>query len=402
MLLHLGLLCIALGEDSAAPMQEEWRYVVPAADPLFAHPPPRVVALSERRPLDLSEEVAYRGSRRRYAQLVYGLGRKATAALVLDEIAPGDMDLYVDADRDGVITKHDLVPGKQLTWRPALTVVGPGATAKPSPCCVFIRYGKTSRTLAVATCGYWEGHVTLAGKRVAARRVDGDANGLLADAMDRLWIDRNGDGHFDSADEEFLYAPIIRVGAERYAVRGDPCGKWLSVEKLRGTGRIRIRLPSTLEPAQVEEIQLTVQSRDGIVASLRDAAAEVVVPASSYRISSLLLTLKDAAGAAAWGYVFTDHGDKDARWHTVEPDSVLSLDPVGHITFSAISSFRNHPARSGPLQVSPRLHTGDGLLIERAYRAGRHNDAYDSGCHARIALLGERGDTVEWAKSGFA
>jgi hypothetical protein len=32
---------------------------------------------------------------------------------------------------------------------------------------------------------------------VAARRVDGDGNGLLADAQDRLWIDLNRDGRFD-------------------------------------------------------------------------------------------------------------------------------------------------------------------------------------------------------------
>src|SRR5262245_61365410 len=77
-----------------------WRLVVPQPDDPMAHPPPRALALSDRKPSDLKESARYRGGRRRYAQLTYGTGRAAAVAIVVDELATGEIDLYVDADRN--------------------------------------------------------------------------------------------------------------------------------------------------------------------------------------------------------------------------------------------------------------------------------------------------------------
>jgi hypothetical protein len=215
----------------------------------MAYPTLRALALSDRKPPDLKESVRYRGGRRRYAQLTYGTGRAAAVAVVVDELAPGEIDLYVDADCDRDITAADLLTGTSSTWRARVSAVVPdGDATKKLPRTVLFRYGPVSRTLSVATCGYYEGFATLDGRSIKVRRVDGDANGLFADPQDRVWIDRNGDGTWDAATEEFLFAPILWLDGRRLSVRADALGQRLSLAPLEGTGTLRLRLPPALVP----------------------------------------------------------------------------------------------------------------------------------------------------------
>lgn len=395
--------CLALlWWTSAAIAEEKWKYVVPPADDPWANPPPRALALSDEKPADLKESVAFRGSKRRYAQLVYGTGRTAKVAIVADFVAPDQVDLYVDADRDRDVTAKDRVRGESLTWRvPLKAVVAEGAGSREYPRTVVLRYGRASRTLNVATCGYVEGRTSLGGKMVTVRRVDGDANGLFADAQDRIWIDRNSDGVWDSFTEEFLFAPILRLGDERFAVRADAVGERLSLARLEGTGKLHLRLPAAIVADQVEEVQATVQSRDGVVANLSSLETAVTVPAGSYRISSLLLTLKDPGGGAPWGFVFNDNGGKGHRWHDLAKDAELTLDPVGSLEFVAAVNDGKTTCRAGePVDVRPALYTGDGLLIERAYRGAFVSGSFGGG--GKIKLLGRDERLLDSATSGFA
>src|SRR5262249_39497986 len=187
----------------------------------------------------------------------------------------------------------------KLTWHcPLKAVVHVGDDIKEFPRTVCFRYGPVSRTLAVATCGYLEGKTRLDGKEVRVRRSDGDANGLFADAQDRVWIDADGDGVWDPASEEFLFAPLLRLGEHRYALRADGWGQKLELARLEGTGKLKLALPS-MNPERVREVVATFQSRDGVVATIRQQGAEVTVPVGEYRISSLLLTLQDPKGGLA-------------------------------------------------------------------------------------------------------
>jgi hypothetical protein len=396
--LTLAWLCgAALAEDS-------WKYIVPAPDDPFANPPPRALALSDEKPADLKESVKYRGDKRRYAQLVYGTGRTAKVAIVVDFVATDKVDLYVDADRDWDITAKDRVEGEGLTWRVHLkTVVAEGGGSREFPRTVVVRYGRASRTLSVATCGYVEGRTSLNGEMVSVRRVDGDANGLFADAKDRIWIDRNGNGVWDSFNEEFLFAPILRLGEERFAVRADARGEQLSFARLEGTGKLRLRLPAAIKPDQVEDIQATVQSRDGVVANLRRLDAPVTVPAGSYRFSSLLLTLKHAKGGPSWGFIFNDNGGKGHHWHDLKKDAELALDPIGTLDFAAELNDGKPSCRAGSrIDVRPALYTGDGLLIERAYRGVFVSGSFGGGCSGHIKLISPDERKLDSAVSGFA
>jgi hypothetical protein len=317
-----------------------WRYVVPKPGEPFDHPPMRAIALSATRPPELKERVRYRG-KPRYTQLHYGRGRAAPVTVVVDEAGPGDVDLYLDADRDNEITKGDRVAGEKLAWRADLNaVLTVGEDTKPYPRAAALRYNRITRTLAVATRGYFEGKAKLNGKEVRVRRADGDANGLFADPQDRVWIDADGDG----AWEEFLFAPILRVGEQRVALRADAWGEKLELAPLSGTGTLKLSLPASLKAEKVREVAVTLQSRDGVVATVRQAGGEAVVPAGDYRVSSLLLTVDDPAGGPTWGYVFTDNGGKGHKWR---PSPRARRWTWSRSASSSSRSRRPRPARRG-------------------------------------------------------
>jgi hypothetical protein len=94
------------------------------------------------------------------------------------------------------------------------------------------RLGATRKTISLATLGYVEGVVSIAGKKHTVRRVDGNANGFFADADDRLWIDLNMDKQWDPITEQFPFAPVITLNNQRYGIRGDATGSRLAIEPL--------------------------------------------------------------------------------------------------------------------------------------------------------------------------
>jgi hypothetical protein len=382
---------------------ENWQSVVPSPGEPFASASPLALALRKERPAGLKENVHYRGVQRRYAHLIYGRGRTAGVTIVLDEIGPGQFDLYVDANRDNEITSKDRVGGEGLSWRtPLKAVVHEGESLHEYPRTVCFRYGPVSGTLAVATCGYVEGIARMGSRDVTVRRIDGDANGLFGDSRDRVWVDVNGDGKWDEVEEQFLFSPILRLKEHRFAVRADDRGERLAFAPIEGTGKIRLALPRSMRPEQVEEIQATVQSRDGVTGRLSGTDAELSLPEGDYRLTTLLFTLKDPKGGPAWGFVFNENGGKEPRWHKLNKNGRLTLEPIGELDFSAdVHGGKTQCRPRDELSVKAALYTADGLLIERAYRGRFSNSPFDEGCNGKVRLLlDER--VLDSAQTGFA
>src|SRR3954452_16523138 len=104
----LTLVALAL---CAAPPAEAgaWLFVLPPPGDPFEHPPFRALVLGREKPEDVTEEVRYRGSSRRYAQVRFGSPASVRVTVVVDEAAPGDVDLFMDANRDRKIDERDRV-----------------------------------------------------------------------------------------------------------------------------------------------------------------------------------------------------------------------------------------------------------------------------------------------------
>src|SRR5207302_10019449 len=145
------------------------------------------------------------------------------------------------------------------------------------------------------------------------------------------------------------------------------------------------------------------QSRDAVMVTVRSLDAVVTVLSGDYRVSSLRLTLKDPKSGPAWGYIFGEDDGKAFRWHRLDTSATLTIDPIGRLDFTAAIGEGKREGRAGELlSVSPALYTGDGLLIERAYRGRLQSAPSDSGCAGQIALAGEDGRILDSARTGFS
>ena len=143
---------------------------------------------------------------------------------------------------------------------------------------------------------------------------------------------------------------------------------------------------------------MTIQSRDGVVVTLRNVDTKVETPIGDYRVSSIMLTMADPEGGLPWGFVFSDNNGRDNVWRHLADKNTLSIDPLSQIQFG-LDSPDDAPAGES-VQVRPTLHTGDGLLIERAYRGVFHSFA--SGCQGHTVLTDSDGTVLSTAASGFA
>lgn len=424
--LLVGVLAlIALEQAWAA---DEWRFVLPEPGGEHEYPPLRAIPLASEKPNDVQEHVEYRGSSRRYAQLRYGSPSAARVAIVVDQIAPAEVDLYVDVNRDRTIELDERCTGEGRLWRVPLEVrYSRDDEFDVFPRELIFRLGSTGRTLSYAAAGYVEGQLPLPSgegtkttsphpnplpkaQGIAVRRMDGDANGFFTDPQDRLWIDLDGDGRWDAVDEQFLYFPILTLGGQRYSVRSNERGTRLALAKLEGTGIVQLAVHQRPSPAssgpgvlgRVAEIAVTLVGRDGSAVGLRGEHAEATVPIGDYRVSAVAVTLDDPAGGPPWNFVFSDNqGGNAKRWYKLKKDDRLAIDPLERFDFAAGPSQVGGTCRPGDdLTFQPKLLSIDGLLINTCYR-GTHDTGRDGAC-ATIKLAASDGMLLSTAQSGFA
>jgi hypothetical protein len=386
-------------EPSAA-----WKFVVAPANDPFEHPPLRAIGLSNEKPDDLVVKTNFRGARQRYAQLRYGSASSVRVAVVLDEVARGVADLYVDLDRNRRIEDKDRLEADGRTWRTPLDLaIVEGETTRYVHRAAIFRLGATGITFSFAAAGYLEGTVGVGEHKHAARRTDGDGNGLFTDAQDRLWIDLNDDGRWDAATEQFLFASILPIGSARYAVRSDPFGQRLSFEPLVGSGTIRLTFPKRPGLPGAAEVAATLIGRDGSAVGLSGDGAEATVPIGEYRVGTVTCSLEDPQGGQRWNFVFSDIGRRgESPWHKVEKDQSVAIDPIGALAFLTGAESLGPQRPGDELRIEPKLYTGEGLLIVTCYRGSAITPASDSGPSARIALATSDGRTLATAHSGFA
>lgn len=412
-LLALAVFAVFTGASPAL-ADDAWRWVLPEAGAEHEYPPPRAIPLASDKPDDLKETAEYRGASRRYAQLRYGSPSAARVAIVVDQVAPGEVDLYIDVNRNRTIEPDECCRGEGRLWRVPLNVeYAQGEVFKRLPRELVFRLGSTGRTLSYAAAGYLEGRVTLGegqnGPR-AVRRMDGDGNGFFTDPQDRLWIDLDRDGRWDPVGEQFLYATIVTIAGERYAVRSDERGTQLTLARLEGTGSIQLAVqqksaPNSSEPGtpgEISDIAVTLVGRDGSAVALRGNNATATVPIGEYRVSAVAVTLDDPAGGPRWNFVFSDNLSGDAKhWHQLGRDDRLAIDPLERFDFTTGTERTDGKCRPGDdLTFQPKLLTVDGLLINTCYR-GTH-DTGRGGATASIRLTASDGTVLSTAQSGFA
>ncbi|MFI5457339.1 MAG: hypothetical protein ACHRXM_17990 [Isosphaerales bacterium] len=398
-------LALALFAATSSASAGEWPFVLPKPGDPFEHPPLRALVLSTAKPDDVKEMVHYRGARRRYAQIRYGSPGSVRITVVLDELRPGEVELYVDADRNRRIEEKDRVACERRTWRlPMAVAVVDGEMTKLTPRAAIFRLGATGLTFSFAAAGYVEGTVNLGGRKHAARRSDGDGNGFLTDAQDRLWIDLNDDGRWDPTEEQFLYTTILTLGPARYAVRSDELGTRLAMEAVEGTGTVRLNLNRPAGYSHATALHTTLIGRDGSAVGLSGEGERVTVPAGEYRVGTLSLSFDDPDGGLGWSFIFSDSGAKSGhKWYQVDKGRSVEIDPVGRLVMETGVEQQGKSVPAGDdIPLQPRLYTGDGLLINTCFRGSPATPGGHDGQGADIKLTGAGEQALGVARSGFA
>jgi hypothetical protein len=396
-----GLLLFGSGTLGAEPV---WRYVAtPRAD--AARPVFRYVQLSGTKPDELREKAAYRGKKQQYARVRYGSDDSRRVAVVVDEVSPDDFDLYIDADRNGVIEAKDKLAGAGKERAGPLDVeITSGSEILHRPRRVLWRLGVTRKTINLATLGQVEGAVSIAGKKLSARRVDGNANGLFADAADRLWIDLDRDKRWDPITEQFPFVPVLTLHNQRYGLRGDAAGSRLAVEPLTAEGRVRLRLGTLAKDASILKIEVMLTGEDGSAFAVTDLDRATVLPAGRYAVGSVALSVQLATDSQPVHFVFSRVGvDTGTRWHDLKQGKEQVLDPVGKLRFALDIDKGQRVRKPGEeVRVQPQLFTADGLLINSC-GVGNKDEVSRHGNHRQcVVKLCAKGQSVAVQSSGFA
>jgi hypothetical protein len=328
--------------------------------------------------------------------------------VVFDECSGGAFDLYVDADRDPEIAARHIAAGNERLRRAAIQseITYLDRVADQYPRQVVFRRGVIGSSLGVATLGYLEGEVAIGDRRVTARRVDGDANGLFSDPRDRLWLDLNGDGQWDAFSEQFPVQPVMQLDGKRFAVRTDQAGTRLALEEVTGVGTLKLQLTTLAEGTTIRSIEVALMGDDGSAYAARADGAAMSVPAGKYAVRSLRVSLLAAGSAKPWNFQFTRYElpDED-QWHHVAAGQEVTIDPCGPLKLVAEGEELKRPIKPGhTLTVNPRLYTAGGLLINSCDFHEKPATLGDSSNQnaALTSLCQTDGTPIATHSSGFA
>ncbi|HEU4417558.1 MAG TPA: hypothetical protein VFT55_01390 [Planctomycetota bacterium] len=387
-LLFPGLLAQAPPADAAG----AFHYVVPAASATSSEVPLHALSLTDAPPSDVDVQVPRHRGALRFGQLRYGALAGTRVVFAVDQVPGAEPLLYVDADRDRKLTGDERVPGGRAGFtcelRPRLDGKGRDGDARQ----VRLVIGGITGQVGVATLGFLEGRVDYAGRRLLARRYDGDGNGLLSDPADSLWLDFDGDGQQDPVRELLPYRALQQLDGKSWVVRGDDQGTTLALAELQERGAIRIELPGLGKPAA---LHATLASDDGVVIGIDAAGADVVVPTGNYRITNLQLALPHDQKGSPWTFVFAE-SSASTRWQ-VGPDKVVAIEPCRAPRFAVAAE---QPAAGGSVSVRPGLTLGNGMYLVTCFRGENTRSGWGAG--ATVSLVDGNGRVLDTSHSGFA
>lgn len=268
-------------------------------------------------------------------------GKSKTIPLIVAVVAtfPGASALYVDGNRDGVLTPGEIAAPAPPDQRPpgfgsADRPVWIARLLAPLPRTVVFRLSAIPGMIVMAMRGYAAGSVTTAGGPREAIIIDANANLVLDRGADTLYADLNGDGRFDPSLERRPVAACMDVGGRlvRPAL-GSPLERlaW----QIEPGGDVWGRFVIGAVKVKPERVAVGLYREGGGAVLLDRLGQPTKLPAGDYTIESIALTLPRAGGTKTY-YTFGRSGQ----------GAGLCLRPGGPSTFEVLGKLTLTPGWS--------------------------------------------------------
>ncbi len=344
--------------------------------------------LSKDVPNNVTIEIEDNPNDFQFVQLRYGSSASdRVTVLVVSQPESNEFKLFLDSNRDRIITKEELVKPENPNSNQRVCALE--SWIQESDECeiskrltrsVIFKRNILKDRISFATIGYLEGNITLGDQTVLMRRMDANGNGLFLDAEDRVWIDANSDGNF-GVEEQFSLSPITIINQQRYRVLADNEKSSFELKPVTSTGNVRLTMSPKDPKAIIKHLRVTFLGDDGSAFTV-DGLEPANVPTGTYEISNVSIVVAEPNKQAGQSFVFTRRGQQVsmARSFEIKKDRELKLDPVGELQLASTAYF--NPERPEFVRVALQLYTTDGLTVS-------HSDS------------GVRGDTIHGMRPTF-
>jgi hypothetical protein len=266
--------------------------------------------------------------------------------------------LWIDADADRRFSRdecHEIEAGP-----PIAIPVSIGAT-EPVRRTILVRPGLLGGGPRYTVRGAMAGELEMAGRRVHTMLIDGNADGCFDEAgTDRVWVDLNGDGQFDSVAEQYPLGAPIRVGDTAYIITSDPWAHEVAAhERDTRDGCVRLSLGSQAIGGKVLDLSANLVSQIGELVTVSSFDAPTEAPVGLYRVAGVSLQLAETSGRV-WSYTFSG-----GRKNTIEvrPGVESCAELFNGLTLDVTAAVHSSTRPGDEIDVTPHLQLASGLYL---------------------------------------
>lgn len=305
-----------------------------------------------------------------FAQLDFGDSGSPRVALAVQLAGPNIKRLYVDSNRDRILSANEACFNRAADGRIAVTeldvVVSDADRQVVSKRQIAITSKTMGHQLRVSTLGYAAGEIQLNSEAppIAARRIDVDGNGIPLDPTDQLWLDLNRDGTFDPITERIRISQRIKLADVQYLASSDKLGQRLELKQFDKTGRIHFSYAPTPDSEsangspQVTRLEGVIRDDTGMLFSIEQRNTSLEVPTGNYSLASLFIEVVDEHGTTWQSHLMANERIR----FSVKQDKTVEIPLLESPTFSLVP--RHDPFATGhQTRLEASLQTKNGLVV---------------------------------------
>jgi len=307
----------------------------------------------------------------KFAQWYFGDTSSNRVSLLIEVEGGAIGRVFLDSDRNRIIDDAEMLSqqtNREKTW---LAELNAEVSENGEKIQVTRQIGitpKLSRRLnskkrssvRITTLGYAEGKIRTGGVETLVRRIDRDGNGLPNESSDQIWFDLDHDGEFNLLNERQNLKDFVNINDQRYSVRSDRLGQWLSLTPANQQGSIRFVFELADKDASLISLEGSLRDELGMLIAIRPSDKPIPVPTGRYCIESLVVEAKDAKGKK---WRMTLSRGFDTGWFEVKTDQEHELKLLDSFEFSAKPVHRDNGWSQHLTQLEPSVHTSNGLVV---------------------------------------